>query len=150
MLCVLILYISGGTYSLKSTPNDRFFEKLLMAILFTLRVFARNLLRGNRRRKLSVFCFVFWNYNEKVLVAILFIIGHYNPSVRIMTLASHTTYVECVLQFRGDSEWQLSVKPFHGNSIYSQSFYQQSAERSCQSNIFSYFILLEMTSRLIN
>ena len=28
MLCVLILYISGGTYSLKSTPNDRFFEKL--------------------------------------------------------------------------------------------------------------------------
>ena len=36
-------------YSLKSTPNDRF-EKLFMAILFTLRVFARNLLRGNRRR----------------------------------------------------------------------------------------------------
>ena len=31
-------------------PNDRFFEKLFMAILFTLRVFARNLLRGNRRR----------------------------------------------------------------------------------------------------
>ena len=25
MLCVLILYISGGTYSLKSTPNDWFF-----------------------------------------------------------------------------------------------------------------------------
>ena len=34
MLCVLILYISGGSYSLKSTPNGRFFEKLLMAILF--------------------------------------------------------------------------------------------------------------------
>ena len=27
-----------------------FFEKLFIAILFTLRVFARNLLRGNRRR----------------------------------------------------------------------------------------------------
>ena len=27
MLCVLILYISGGTYGLKSTPNDSF-EKL--------------------------------------------------------------------------------------------------------------------------
>ena len=40
MLCVLILYISGGTYSLKSTPNDRVIEKLLMAILFTLKVFA--------------------------------------------------------------------------------------------------------------
>ena len=45
MLCVLILYISDGTYSLKSTPNDRFLEKLFMAILFTFRVFARNLLR---------------------------------------------------------------------------------------------------------
>ena len=33
MLCVLIINISGGTYSLKSTPNDRF-EKLFMAILF--------------------------------------------------------------------------------------------------------------------
>ena len=34
MLCVLILYINGGTYSLKLTSNDRFFEKLFMAILF--------------------------------------------------------------------------------------------------------------------
>ena len=33
-VCVLILYISGETYSLKSDPNDRFFEKLFMAILF--------------------------------------------------------------------------------------------------------------------
>ena len=33
VVCVLILYISGETYSWKSTPNDRFFEKLLMAIL---------------------------------------------------------------------------------------------------------------------
>ena len=34
------------------------FEKLSMAILFTLRVFARNLLRGNCRRK--TFCILFW------------------------------------------------------------------------------------------
>ena len=60
MLCVLILYISGGTYSLKSTPNDRFFffEKLFMEILFTLRVFARNQLRRNRRR--NTFRISFW------------------------------------------------------------------------------------------
>ena len=51
MLCVLILYISGGTYSLKTTPND-------MAELYTLRVFARNLLRGNHRR--NTFCISFW------------------------------------------------------------------------------------------
>ena len=50
MLCVLILYISVGTYSLNSIPNDRIFEKLFMAILFEYRVLARNLLRGNRRR----------------------------------------------------------------------------------------------------
>ena len=58
MLCVLILYIIGGTYSLKSTPNDRFFEKLFMAILFTHSVFARNLLTGNRQR--NTFRILFW------------------------------------------------------------------------------------------
>ena len=65
MLCVLILYVSGGTYSLKSTPNDRFFEKLFMPMLFTLRVFARNLLRGNRRRntfRISFWCLA-WDTN---------------------------------------------------------------------------------------
>ena len=55
---VCVLYISGGTYSLKSTPNDRFFEKLFMAVLIILRVFARNLLRGNRRR--NTFRILFW------------------------------------------------------------------------------------------
>ena len=34
MLCVLILYMSGGAYSLKSPPNDRFFEKLFMSFVF--------------------------------------------------------------------------------------------------------------------
>ena len=41
--------LSGGTYSLKSTPSDRFFERLFVAILFALRVFARNVLRGSHR-----------------------------------------------------------------------------------------------------
>ena len=58
MLCALILYISDGTYSLKSTPNDSFFEKLFMAILFTLRVFAITPLRGSHRR--NIFRFSFW------------------------------------------------------------------------------------------
>ena len=64
--------------SLKSTPNDRFFEKLFMAILFTSQSFARNLLRGNRRRKiLFVFCFDVW------------------PGARTMAfrlISQHTTY----------------------------------------------------------
>ena len=33
MLCVLILDINDWTYSLKSIPNDRFFEKLNMEVL---------------------------------------------------------------------------------------------------------------------
>ena len=54
----VVCIIFGGTHSLKSTPNERFSEKLVMAILFTLRVFAGNLLIGNRRRK--TFCILFW------------------------------------------------------------------------------------------
>ena len=50
ILCVLILYMSSETYSLNSTPKDRFFETRFMAILFDLRVFARNLLRGCHQR----------------------------------------------------------------------------------------------------
>ena len=50
--------MSGGTYNLKSTPNDRFIEKLFMAILFPPRIFVRNLLRGSRRR--NIFIFSFW------------------------------------------------------------------------------------------
>ena len=41
--------ISGETYNLNSTLNDKFFEKLFMAILFALRVSARN-----------TFCIWFW------------------------------------------------------------------------------------------
>ena len=63
-----------------------------------------------------------------------YIIGHYNPSVMITDLVSHTTYVVCVnfihewrdLQFKVNSERQLSTATFF---IYSQSFCQISAER---------------------
>ena len=49
-----------------------------------------------------------------------YIIGHYNPSVRIIDLVSHTTYVKCVnfrhkwraLQFKVDSERQFFEKLF--------------------------------------
>ena len=46
------LYVSGGIYSLTSTPNNRLLRNFFMAVLFTLRVCARNLLRGNRRRNI--------------------------------------------------------------------------------------------------
>ena len=51
--------MSGGTYSLTSTPNDRFLRNFFMAGLFTLRVIARNLLGGSRRRNIFFFIFRF-------------------------------------------------------------------------------------------
>ena len=47
MLCALLLCMSGKTYSLTSTSNDRFLRKFFMTGLFTLRVFARTLPRGS-------------------------------------------------------------------------------------------------------
>ena len=60
-----------------------------------------------------------------------YITGHYKPSVRIIDLVSHTTYVVCVnlihkwrdLQFKVHSERQIFLREtFHGNFIYSQEF----------------------------
>ena len=55
----LLLCYKTHSYNtlLKSTPNDRVFEKLFMEIVFILRVFARNLLRRNGRK--STFCILF-------------------------------------------------------------------------------------------
>ena len=55
-----------------------------------------------------------------------YMIGHYNPSVRIIDLVSHTTYVVCVhfilkwrnLQCKVDSERQIFCETFHDNFIY--------------------------------
>ena len=55
MRYVLILSISGDTYSLKSTPND---WEHFMAVLFTFRVFGTNRLRGSRLR--NIFRISFW------------------------------------------------------------------------------------------
>ena len=79
-----------------------------------------------------------------------YIIGHYNPSVRIIGLVSHTTHVMCVnfmrewrnIQFNVDSERQILEKLFHGNFIYSQSFCQKSAERKSPKKYFSYLVLM--------
>ena len=51
------------------------------------------------------------------------IIDHYNPSVRIIDLVSHNTYVVCVnfiykwwdIQFKFDSERQIFCETFHGS-----------------------------------
>ena len=56
-----------------------------------------------------------------------YIIGHYNPSVRIIDLVSRTTYnIMCVnfihkwwnLQFKVDSERQIFWETFRGNFLF--------------------------------
>ena len=55
MLRVLILYKSGVTYSLNSTPN------FFIAIFFSPTIFNRNLLRGSRRKNIfSYFVLICW------------------------------------------------------------------------------------------
>ena len=66
-----------------------------------------------------------------------YIIGHYNPSVRIIDLVSHTTYVVCGnfihkwrdLQFKVDTDLQNFWQTFHGKFINTQCFCKKSAER---------------------
>ena len=53
-MCVNFMHKWRGTYSSKSTPIDRFLRSFFMLILFNLRVFARNLLRWNRRRNIFI------------------------------------------------------------------------------------------------
>ena len=60
MLCMLILYISGGTYSLKSTPNDRFFEKLFMEIFIYSEFLPEICWEKITEEILFVFCFDVW------------------------------------------------------------------------------------------
>ena len=43
--------VSDKAYSLTLTSNDRFLKKIFQPILFTLRAFARNLLRGKLPKK---------------------------------------------------------------------------------------------------
>ena len=61
MLCVLILYISGGTYSLKSTPSDIFFEKLFHGCFYLLSEFLSEICWPEIAEEiLFVFCFDVW------------------------------------------------------------------------------------------
>ena len=86
-----------------------------------------------------------WLLEQQDWMYIHNIIGHYNPSVNIIDLVSHTTYVMCVnfihkwryLQFKVDSERQIFWETFHGNF-----FWQKSADRISPKKYFSYFILM--------
>ena len=78
-----------------------------------------------------------------------YIIGHYNPSAKIIDLVSHTTYVVCVnfihkwrdLQFTVDSERHIFWKTFHGNFILLSEFLPEICWGEIVEEIFLYFVL---------
>ena len=63
---------------------------------------------------------------------------YYSPSVRIIDLVSHTTYVVCVnfinkwrdLQFKVDSERQIFWETFHGNFYLFSEFLRGNRRRN--------------------
>ena len=95
MLCVLILYISGGTCSSNLTPKDKFLDTF-HGNFITLRVFARNLLRGNRQR--NTFCILFWGSNSGFTAnkPTHFLHGDYNL---LLTIENRRSLVSSVLVY---------------------------------------------------
>ena len=88
-----------------------------------------------------------WSYLCSAFSWYAYMIGHYNHSVSIIDLVSHTAYVMCVhfihkwrdLQFIVDSERKFFEKLFMAIFIYSQSFCQKSAERKSPKKYLLYF-----------
>ena len=92
MLYVIILYVSGGSSSLKSIPNDRFFSMAIFILLWELlpeiySFLECNCVIGPKKRDIDIISL----YSSHIIHT--FIIAHYNPSARIIDLVSHTTYV---------------------------------------------------------
>ena len=112
MLCALILCKSGPTYSLKSTPIDRFLRSFSWQFYLLLRVFAKNLLRGSRRRSIFIFSleFLAWGLNSGLTS---------NKPTRL--IRQHTSYYFAVVTL-SQSQW-----PWHYRSLCYVSFHLTSS-----------------------
>ena len=58
MLCALILFVIGGTYSLTSTPNDRFLRNFLMAVF----IYSQSFCQKSAERKSPDKYFSYFNF----------------------------------------------------------------------------------------
>ena len=102
---------------------------------------------------LIIYCYLYFHmkaiqeYSRPIkskISRLTYIIGYYNPSVRIIDLVSHTIYVVCVNfihkwrdpQFKVDSDRQIFWETFHDNFIYSQSFARNLLRGNRRRNIF--------------
>ena len=78
MLSELILYINDGTYNLKPTSNDRFFEKLFNDNLISSRRFSQ---KSTERQSPNNYFFIFrlywrgltWRWNHGLVLYIYYI-----------------------------------------------------------------------------
>ena len=127
-----------------------FWETFHDNFIFTLRVLAWSLLRGNRCVHVyaKVWTTTLLPISQHTQLAMhTYTIGQYNPSVRIIDLVSHNTYVVCVyfiqkwrdLRLKVNSERQIFWETSHDNFIYSQSFCQKSVERKSPKKIIFVF-----------
>ena len=113
-----------------------------MAILFTLWVFARNLLRESLPKKyFFILRFIWecltWGLNRDLTPnKSVFYVQDYGDFI----IRLHTYIIHNWLDLNVDSERQIFKKLSHGRFIYSQSFCQKSAERKSPKKYFSYFI----------
>ena len=129
-----------------------------MADLFTLRVFARNLLQENHRRNFCFeisFCCLTCDTNTGFISnkATYYLLNYGDFKLQHTYIhnwplqASHSTHVVCVnficeqwdLQFNIDPKRQIFEKFFLLNLSYSLSFCQKFAERKSPKKYFFFF-----------
>ena len=134
--------------------------KLFMAILFTLRFFARNLLRGNCRR--NIFFYISFLMpdlgftSNKPTYCLLdygvFLVGLVNLKLHFFSALKMVILCSLLKKCNTENGWHVFFlillpyesihKAFHGNFIYYQSFCQKSAERKSPKKYFMYFVLM--------
>ena len=87
--------------------------------------------------------------NLSKMIIYTYVIGHYNPSFKIIDLVSHTTYIVCVnfihkwrnLQFKVDSERQIFWETFNGSFNLLSEFLPEICWEDVTEEIFSFWCL---------
>ena len=115
MLCVLILYISEGTYSLKSAPSDRFFEKLCMAIFIYPQSFCQKSFERKSSKKYFLYFVLMSGLGFDPFTA-------NKPTHYLLDygdFTTHTTHCLCVNFIR---EWRITQFPTANNRFLRNFF----------------------------
>ena len=129
MLCVLILYICGGDLLFEVDSERQIcLRNFSWQFLFTLRVFARNLLKGNRRRntfRISFYCLVWdsnsgFSSNKPTHYLLDWLL---QPISLDYDLVSYNTYVVCINFYIGSAKYLFFWKCFQKTTEYFLKFF---------------------------